>query len=148
MRPLSFHGGEGTAPHGFPAAGGAAFNAVDAMATFRGSVEAFSDAAHNELASGAGYRIARAKMTKLHRSRKTEIGKMLDAYSRQPWATSEHLAVRKVADQRSGGSSGKEKAAVHAPITVHFHADTGDARSRQAVADDIRRTVLQVVRSR
>lgn len=54
----------------------------------------------------------------------------------------------KVSDQRSGGSAGKEKATVNAPITVHFHGDTGDARSRQAAADDIRRTIRQVMQGR
>ncbi|MGX1256630.1 hypothetical protein [Sinorhizobium fredii] len=74
-------------------------DATAAMATFKDSVEAFGDAAHDELArSGAGYKAARANMDKLYRERKAEIGKLLDAYSRRPWATEEHLAMRQVAD--------------------------------------------------
>ncbi|AWI59005.1 hypothetical protein [Sinorhizobium fredii] len=74
-------------------------DATAAMAMFKDSVEAFGDAAHDELArSGAGYKTARAKMARLYQERKAEIGKMLEAYSRRPWATEEHLAMRQVAD--------------------------------------------------
>ncbi|WP_037470649.1 hypothetical protein [Sinorhizobium fredii] len=74
-------------------------DATAAMATFKDSVEAFGDAAHDELArSGDGYKAARSNMARLYRDRKAEIEKMLKAYSRRPWATEEHLAVRQVAD--------------------------------------------------
>ncbi|GEC30513.1 hypothetical protein N181_09830 [Sinorhizobium fredii USDA 205] len=54
----------------------------------------------------------------------------------------------KVSDSRGSGGTAKEKTTVHAPMTFNFHGDTGDARSRQSMADDIRRTVLQVLQSR
>lgn len=74
-------------------------DATAAMATFRDSIEAFGDAAQDELVrSGAGYRAARSNMVRLYCERKAEIEKLLEAYSRRPWATEEHLAVRQVAD--------------------------------------------------
>lgn len=52
----------------------------------------------------------------------------------------------RVSDQR--GAPAKEKATVHAPMTFNFHGDTGEARSRQTMADEIRRTVLSVMQGR
>lgn len=52
----------------------------------------------------------------------------------------------RVSDQRGGKA---EKPTVNAPITVNFNGgNVADPRSRQAMADDIRRTVLQVIQSR
>ncbi|CCE94933.1 hypothetical protein SFHH103_00433 [Sinorhizobium fredii HH103] len=53
----------------------------------------------------------------------------------------------RVSDQR-GKESKAEKPSINAPMTFNFHGDTGDQRSRQAVADEVRRTVLQVMQSR
>ncbi|MEZ0002060.1 hypothetical protein [Sinorhizobium fredii] len=73
-------------------------DAFAAAAMFKDSVEAFGDAARDELICDGSYRLARANMARLYRDRKTEIEKMLEAYSRRPWATEEHLAMRQVAD--------------------------------------------------
>ncbi|CCE97557.1 hypothetical protein SFHH103_03065 [Sinorhizobium fredii HH103] len=98
MRPPPFHGFPAI-DRGVTAAGGAPFDAVTAMATFKDSVEAFGDAAHDELArSGDGYKAARANMARLYRQRKSEIEKMADAFSRRPWSIPDHLAMRQVAD--------------------------------------------------
>ncbi|AWI58630.1 phage tail length tape measure family protein [Sinorhizobium fredii] len=53
----------------------------------------------------------------------------------------------KVSDQRGGG---QQAAPQPAPIymTNHFNGDVSDARSRQAMADEFRRIVLDVMRSR
>ncbi|MGO4480404.1 hypothetical protein [Rhizobium sp. 2TAF27] len=46
-------------------------NSIQAMATFRDSVQAFGDAAQDQLArSGASYRVARSNMDKTYRERK------------------------------------------------------------------------------
>ncbi|MBX5238620.1 phage tail length tape measure family protein [Rhizobium sp. NLR22b] len=54
---------------------------------------------------------------------------------------------KKVSDSRSGGQAA-EKPTIHAPMNFHFNGNLGDQKSRQAMADDIRRTVLQVLQSR
>ncbi|MBB4272339.1 phage tail length tape measure family protein [Rhizobium mongolense] len=54
---------------------------------------------------------------------------------------------KKVTDSRASGA--REKPTVNAPITVNFYDRAPvDQRSRQAVADDIRRTVLQVMQGK
>lgn len=74
-------------------------DATQAMGTFQHSVEAFGDAAADELVrSGSGYKAARKNMVKHYRNRKAEITNMVEAFSRRPWAAPEHLAIRQVAD--------------------------------------------------
>ncbi|PDT24460.1 hypothetical protein [Rhizobium hidalgonense] len=76
-------------------------DAFAAAATFKDSVEAFGDAAVNELTRSVeregSHRIARANIIRLYRARKTEIEKMVAAYSRRPWPTEHHQGVRDVA---------------------------------------------------
>jgi C4-dicarboxylate-specific signal transduction histidine kinase len=74
-------------------------NPVAAMSTFKDSVEAFGDAAADELArSGSGYKAARVNMVKHYRQRKAEITNIAEAFSRRPWSTPEQMAIRQVAD--------------------------------------------------
>ncbi|THK35634.1 hypothetical protein EHS39_23690 [Ensifer sp. MPMI2T] len=73
-------------------------DAIAAAATFKDSVEAFGDAARDELTCAGGYRLTRANIARLYRTRQAEIETMLKAYSRRPWATEEHQAVRQVAE--------------------------------------------------
>ncbi|THK34674.1 hypothetical protein EHS39_28845 [Ensifer sp. MPMI2T] len=73
-------------------------DAIAAAATFRDSIEAFGDAARDELTCDGSYRLARANIARLYRTRKTEIETMLEAYSRRPWPTEHHLGVREVAE--------------------------------------------------
>ncbi|WOS62169.1 hypothetical protein [Sinorhizobium fredii] len=73
-------------------------DAFVAAATFKDSIEAFGDAARDELTCDGSYRLARANIARLHRTRKTEIEQMLEAYSRRPWPAEHHRGVREVAD--------------------------------------------------
>ncbi|MBB2832315.1 UNVERIFIED_ORG: hypothetical protein GGD51_002444 [Rhizobium esperanzae] len=73
-------------------------DAFAAAATFKDSIEAFGDAAIDELTAEAGYRRARANIANLYQSRKTEIGTMLEAYSRRPWPADHHHGVRECAE--------------------------------------------------
>lgn len=50
-----------------------------------------------------------------------------------------------VSDQRGGSQQAAPAPVINVPMEFHFHGDTGDPRSRQAMADDVRRTVLQVM---
>ncbi|APO74576.1 hypothetical protein AM571_CH01755 [Rhizobium etli 8C-3] len=97
MRPLPLHG-EGTGHRGVTAAGGAAFDAITAAATFKDSVAAFGIAAHDLLTCDGGYRLARAELVKLYRGRKAEIETMLAAFRNRPWPAEDHLAVRDVGE--------------------------------------------------
>ncbi|MBB3913880.1 hypothetical protein [Rhizobium fabae] len=95
-------------------------NSTQAMATFRDSVEAFGDAAQDQLArSGASYRLARSNMEKTYRERKAEIEKMVEAYGRRPWITEEHLAVRQVADHALSTLDAIYRATREALDTLH-----------------------------
>ncbi len=101
MRPPSFHDSRAM-DRGFPAVGGAPFDAITAAGTFKDSLEAFGDAARDELtrslAGESGYRSAKAEIVRLYRTRRTEIETMLAAYSRRPWPADHHQGVRDVAE--------------------------------------------------
>ncbi|MBX5175322.1 hypothetical protein HJB77_03300 [Rhizobium lentis] len=99
MRPPPFHDPFLPAPgRGVTAAGGAAFDAVTAASSFKDSLEAFGDEAHDLLTFDGPYRVARANLVKVYRDRKAEIEKMLAAFANRPWSAEDHLAVRDVAE--------------------------------------------------
>ncbi len=98
MRAPSFHGFPAIDDRGFPATGAAPLDAIAAAAMFNDSIEAFGDAARDELICDGSYRIARANIAKLYRTRKAEIETMLQAFSRRPWSAEQHAGVRDVAE--------------------------------------------------
>lgn len=101
MRPLPSHGFRAM-DRGVTAAGAAPFDAITAAGTFKDSLEAFGDAARDELTRSltgeSSYRSARAEIARLHLTRKTEIETMLAAYGRRPWPADHHQGVRDVAE--------------------------------------------------
>jgi len=74
-------------------------DAIQAMGTYKASLEVFGDAAHEEmLRTDVGFDQAAAKIDALHDHCKSEMTRMTEAFSRRPWAVSDHLELRKVAD--------------------------------------------------